>query len=314
MDRLVIVRAITVLVVAGALLGPPGCSSSPPTPAAPVLTSFEAMSLIVSPVAGDLPVQSLLREGVSPHAYAPRPSEMVALREAQLVILAHPHVDGWMAGLGAASDVVLFDDQADLDANEAHISAEHHEDVHDGDMDPHRWNDPQAVIEALPRLADALCDISPQDCPASRRRAAVFASKLSGMSDSLRDLARASEREGHCVVTAQPFMDQFLSRFDIPFVGPLSVSADVEPSPSSLSRIVREANQRGCHRMIVQSALENQLERRLAAEQGWEVVEVDPLGWGAPSYEHYLRDLLNVAIGFEQAVVASPSDTSVRTP
>jgi ABC-type Zn uptake system ZnuABC Zn-binding protein ZnuA len=314
MNRFFSTQVIATLVIVWALCGPTGCSSPPASPGASVLTSFEALNLIVTPIARDIEVQSLLREGVSPHAYAPRPSEMVALRRANLVVYAHPYVDGWMTGLGAASDVALFRDPTRMRVSDTTVDTEHHEDAHGENADPHRWNDPRAVIEALPALTSALCDVFSDNCPAMRRRAAVFASSLSVLADSLHNMARASAHAGHCVVTAQPFMDQFLSRFDIPFVGPLSVSADVEPSPASLSRVIREANERGCHRLIVQSALENRLEYRLAEEQGWEVVEVDPLGWGASTYQHYLTNLFTVAIGQEQAPVAPLSDSPVPTP
>ena len=58
-----------------------------------------------------------------------------------------------------------------------------------------------------------------------------------------------------------------------------------------MTRMIQEANERGCHRLVVQSALENRLERRLAAEQGWAITEVDPLGSGNESYQQYLKTL-----------------------
>ena len=280
-----------------------GCTA-PTDPKQPrILASFDAISLIVEQVVGDIPVSSLLEGGVSPHAYAPRPSEMVALREATLVVYAHPFVDGWMGGLRAQSSVSLFGEHS---LSHEGPSASGFEDPHSHEtgMDPHQWNDPEAVLDVLPGLADALCEALPADCPAVRRRTAVFASELSAFQDSLHSAKPDGDGSVRCFVTAQPFMDQFLTRFEFPFVGPLSVSADVEPSPTSLARMVGEAHARGCRHLIVQSAFENTLERRLAREQSWEIIEVDPLGYGAAMYQHYLRGL--------HTALMTPGEESVR--
>lgn len=295
-------RQLLIAWAVGALLLVGGCTSVPEDSQDTIVVSFEALRLITEPLAGDIPVHALLAEGVSPHAYAPRPSEIARLNRAPLVIFAHPWVDGWISDLAGGDHVSLFGDSSDLDGRSVEGFEEgdqstsndhgHHHD-HGGSDDPHRWNDPSAVIEALPRLSDALCGIDPDSCPVIRRRAAVFASRLASLQDSLaQEMSRkAASGEESCYITAQPFMDQFLDHFNVPYVGPLSVSADVEPSPSSLSRLLIDAEERKCDRLIVQTALENRLERRLAEERGWSIIEVDPLGYGASSYQQYLVGL-----------------------
>lgn len=303
--------SIRSIVLGGLLVLLSGCGTPSPSSQTSILTSFEALRLIVEPVAGDTDVAVLLQEGVSPHAYAPRPSEMVALRGAELAVYAHPHVDGWMAGLGARSELALFEhlEEADhaLDDTENEGASEHGTPHVGGAADPHVWNDPDAVIKALPRLSNTLCDVRPDECPALRRRTAVFASNLAVLRDSLMRAHGVERTEGRCFITAQPFMDQFLSRFGFGFIGPLSISADVEPSPTSLARTIRQANDQGCRHLIVQSVLENRLEKRLAAEQGWDVIEVDPLGYGVASYGDYLTGLYTALMSSEAGASAQAS-------
>lgn len=273
-----------------------------------IVTSFGALNGIVEPVAGSLSVSVLLPAGVSPHAYAPRPSDMAMLNRASLVVHAHSDIDGWMASLSSSRAVALFDSLTEP-AKDV-VSDDDHHGIHDHEgPDPHLWTDPVRVQEALPVLTDALCTVYPEQCATMRKRSAAFSSTLRALEDSLGQVAAQwqSGHEGTCFITAQPFMDRFLERFEFQFVGPLSPSADVEPSPASLSALISEASDRGCRILIVQDALENRLEKRLAAEQGWTLVTVDPVGGSASSYAAYLGRLM-------EALTDASKDSRLTTP
>ncbi len=190
------------------------------------------------------------------------------------------------------------------------VSDDDHHGTHDHEgPDPHLWTDPVRVQEALPVLTDALCTVYPEQCATMRKRSADFSSTLRALEDSLGHVAAEwqSGHEGTCFITAQPFMDRFLERFQFQFVGPLSLSPDVEPSPASLSALVSDASHRGCRILIVQDALENRLEKRLAAEQGWTLVTVDPVGGFASSYAAYLGRLM-------EALTDASNDSRLTTP
>jgi len=276
-------------------------------PAPGIVTSFNALRLIVQPLAGDIPVSSLLPEGVSPHAYAPRPSETVRLHRASLVVHAHPVIDGWIAEMTSAAHVAMFEEVWEVPSG--HGPESHPDDVHT-DGDPHFWTDPVAVSRTLPALADGMCAVFPEDCAPIRRRAAVFAGSLRAAQDSLAGIASTWQalHPDACFITAQPFVDHFLERFGFSFVGPISPSPDVEASPTSLSRLLSGASDRGCNTLIVQDALENRMEKRLAAERGWALVSVDPLGSSASSYTAYLGRLMSALT--EAPAAAGAASTS----
>lgn len=266
-----------------------------------IVTSFNAMRLIVEPLAGDLSVTTLLPAGVSPHAYSPRPSEIARLNRASLVVFAHPQVDGWISNLGDIPQLSVFEESdiaSETQTSLPNTASEGHD--HRG-QDPHVWNDPAVVRSVLPPVANALCGLYPDRCASFRRQATVFSASLIELQDSL--ILSASSWRGdnpdQCFITAQPFIDRFLVRFGFSFVGPLSGSPDVEPSPSSLAAFIDEASQHSCNTLIVQDALENRLERRLAAEQGWRVVSVDPLGHSVSTYEAYLSSLMSTLTASE---------------
>ena len=303
-----------------------GCQSAEERDAASepeILASFHAIQLIVEPLTGDIPVSTILRPGTSPHAYAPRPSEAVRMQKARLVVYAHDDIDGWVAEMAGGRARALFgsvDDGVDIridapsvedDAHDAIDSdpSSHAENEPDHHEDAHFWVDPVRINQALMPLADVLCQSFRNECAAIRRRATVQSVRLDSLNRALeaRAIAARSAGSDRCVITAQPFADQMLSRYDIPFVGPISVSADVPPSPGRLARITAEAAERGCRFLVVQSALQNRLEKRLAREEGWELIEVDPLGGSASDLESYLSSLFNVLTQMSDESPADPS-------
>lgn len=278
-----------------------------------ILASFHAIRLIVEPLTGGIPVSTILQPGTSPHAYAPRPSEAVHMQQARLVVHAHNDIDGWVAEMAGSKAVSLFAGLGHGDGPESNDpldDAVHDEsgmtDHHD---DAHFWTDPVRINQSLMPLADALCESFPEDCAAIRRRAVVQSVQLDSLHRSLETRAKAAQSggSGNCVITAQPFADHMLSRYGIPFVGPISISADVPPSPGRLSRITVEASERGCRYLVVQSALQNRLETRLAREEGWELIEVDPLGGSASDLESYLSNLFNALTQMSDESPADPS-------
>ena len=272
-----------------------GCMEPSRTDADPeIVTSFDALRHIVEPLAGDVAVHSLLPAGVSPHAYSPRPSEVAQLQNAALIVYAHANIDGWISTMSSSQGLALF---ANLPLESENHSAG---DPHSGnsfhsDGDPHVWNDPVLVGKAIPSLSTALCNAFQGRCPAVRRRANVFSASLIALEDSLQTVAREwqANNPDACFITSQPFIDRFLERFGFNFVGPLSISPDVEPSPTSLSTLLQDAERRSCSSLVVQDALVNRLEHRLASERQWMVISVDPLGGSASSYGEYLASLMN---------------------
>ena len=289
----------------------PGCGTEkiPESAESGIVTTFGALHGIIQPVVGERPVSVLLPPGISPHAYAPRPSQIATLNRASLVVYAHSDIDGWMADLSSRPSLALFE-SGSLDSKRSTDQRdESGQSTHDhGGQDPHMWSDPVLVMEALPAVTDRLCAVYAEGCSSMRRQATIFSGRLSILVDSLAQAASEwqSNNEEACFITAQPFMDRFLDRFGFRFIGPLSVSPDVEPSPASLSRLVSRASEQGCTTLIVQEALENRLEKRLAAEQRWDVVVVDPVGSPTSSYPAYLERMMQSLTNLPRATEQTP--------
>lgn len=258
----------------------------------PLMTTFGAIKLLVQPLASGRNVGVLLAPGISPHAYSPKPSDVRNVREAILLIYAHPDVDGWTSSMTNGARLALFQREGNALEDVEPVSGP--TGSHDHSDDPHYWTDPVAAGRAIRLLSDAICDIDPSRCAATRRQATAFSARIDSVQTMLQE--RFSSNEVECVVTAEPFLDRFLERFGVKHFGPISRSPELEPSPAGLAALIRAAKENGCSGLIVPSFQENRFAKRLAEEHDWEIIEVDALATEASSYEEYLVQLASAIL------------------
>lgn len=262
-----------------------GCSSPAKVESPDVMTSIPILSLIVEPIVGDLSVETLLSTGVSPHSYQPRPSEMQRLQTASLVVTAHEDVDGWAGSMAGERTFVLFG------AESAAGQAENSDTSHDA----HFWSNPDDVVRAIPQLVDRLCSMRPASCPAFRRRATMLSVRIDSVATVIGELFE-SQTPRPCVITAQPFVDRYLDRFDIARIGPITQSPEYEPSPASLSGVLENAQMSECSTLLLQNTVANSFMMRLAVENQWRTITLDALGGEATSYEEYLLEIARTLV------------------
>lgn len=236
-----------------------------------LITALPVIGLIIEPLLIDIDLDVLLKKGQSPHGYQIRPSEALFLNSATLMVTAHPDIDGWASELYPGPVLTLWSLP---------------------NTDPHFWTDPILVKEAIRKLSTKLCTTFPEKCISIRRRATYFSVRIDSV--SLEIERRLKSSQSSCVVTAQPFMNHFLNRFSIPLVGPLQSQPGHDPSPASLAKMLDQAQRQGCRALLVQAAIDNRAFKVLANDLKIPIIEVDPLGTHASSYEGYLMDLSKV--------------------
>jgi len=257
-----------------------GCTSSPSTQSdgQVIVTTMPVLGLIISPIAETYTVDILLKNGQSPHGFQISPSQAKTLSAMDLLVYAHPDIDGWATDLASENAIPLWG-EVEVEG-EGHQSSAH---------DAHYWTDPAAVLDALQTFSDALCERQPLNCVDYRRNANAFSVRIDSIQTQIR--AQLESIKEQCFVVAQPFMTQFLDRFDVASVGPLQPLPGHDASPKTLGEHMKQAKNAGCETLLVQEAVDNQAMVALAKDMDVKLVEVDPLGARAPTYEQYLLNL-----------------------
>ena len=270
-----------------ALLAAAGCGGGSEGDGRPVVvaTTTHAGDLVRA-VGGDrVDVRTLLRSGADPHDYEPRPSDVRAVSEAELVVRSGGEVDEWLGGVleGAGGDpeqLTLLDRVREL--------------RDDGEVDPHWWQDPRNAALAVVAIDGALGSADAKGRAAFTRRAAAYARRVRALDRGIARCIAAVPRARRKIVTTHDSLGYFARRYGIEVVGALipSLSTRAQPSARDVERLVRQIRRERVAAIFPESALNPKLERAVARETGARVggrLWADALGPADSASGTYLR-------------------------
>ncbi len=242
-----------------------------------VVTSIPPLAMIVSELGGDrVLVHSILPPGADPHTFEPRPSDAVAVAEADIVVVLGSSIDDWIGDLIVAPDRTVV---VRLDA-EGGVKDGAEGGADDGDErghDPHVWLDPTWVRDhALAPIHAALAAADPDASPRYGVAARAMAEQLADLEEDMRQaLALASTRS---FLAWHPAWEHFARRFGLHSVASVGEVEGREPSLRAMIGAVRAGRAAGVRAVLVEPQTDSRQAAVLAGELGVPLVTVDPLG------------------------------------
>ena len=288
-----------------------------------VMTTTTDLASIARAVGGDaVEVTAIASGDQDPHFIEARPSLMSGARNADLLVEVGMELEvGWEPLIlqGARNPKIQAGQPGHLDASEGVRKLE----VPTGTVDrsqgdvhpfgnPHYWLDPWNARVVSQEIADRLAQLSPQDAPAIRERAAAFRARLDAamfgadlakaaggdalwrMADG--DLPAALKAEaarrggalpplggwaarlapfrGAAVMTYHKSWPYLLDRFGLVTVGEIEPKPGIPPSPSHLLELIKAAQQAHAKAILVEPWYGNQAPDLVAGRTGAKVVSV----------------------------------------
>ena len=226
-----------------------------------VVATTTQVADLVRNVAGErASVDSILRPNSDPHDYEPRPSDAIAVAQADVVFRSGGDLDGWLDDVldsagGDAQRVTLIDSVR-----------------RDGD-DPHWWQDPRNAILAVRAIRDALIEADPNGRAGYERRAAAYTNRLRALDAQVaRCLGRvpAAQRK---LVTTHDALGYFARRYDIQVIGAVipSLSTQAQPSARDVNALVDQIEREHVRAIFPEAALPRKLEQAISREAGAQV-------------------------------------------
>lgn len=176
-------------------------------------------------VVGDkLTVKSLMGPGVDPHTYNPRPSDVVLLNDARLVVYTGFHLEGKMAELfsrlSERKAVVAF--QKDFPKNQVLFT--------DGiTPDPHVWFDTESWVHSMNGVVDKLVELYPKYELEFRENFYKFLLKVQKKTRELKLKLSEVPQERRVLITSHDAFHYFGRTFDIRVKALQGVSTSQEP-------------------------------------------------------------------------------------
>jgi len=252
-----------------------------------VLTTVLPITLFTRAVAGDCAtVTALIPPHQGPHDVQAKPADLVALRQARVLVKNGLELETFLDKLLASADnprLVVIDAsqgiptlQAEEDAHShfhSHAHGQDHE-HHHGAVNPHLWLDPLRAVRQVETIRDGLVKADPGCADGYRRNAAAYAAQLKQLNTEI--AAQLRPYRGRAFVAFHNFAPYFSQRYGLR-VDALVDVPEVNPSPVDLQRVAAAVKTSQLKALVSEPQEGNRSFNALARDLGVKVVVFDPL-------------------------------------
>jgi zinc/manganese transport system substrate-binding protein len=236
---------------------------------------------LVRSVGGErVELDTLVPADADPHDYEPRPSDAVALADADVVVKSGGDLDEWLDELiesagGDAPEVTLLDSVRAIDD------------------DPHWWQDPRNAILAVAAVRDTLAEADPEARRTYARNAAAYVRELRRLDGEIAHCMQSVPEGRRKLVTTHDSLGYLAERYDIEVVGAVipSLSTQAQPSAKDVDALVEQIEEERVEAIFPEVAVSQRLERAISRESGADVgreLWTDSLGGDGSGAETYL--------------------------
>ncbi|HYG96416.1 MAG TPA: metal ABC transporter substrate-binding protein, partial [Solirubrobacterales bacterium] len=246
----------------------------------------------------DVEVHQLLQPNSDPHDYEPRPSDVQAVAEADVVFASGDGLDEWVEEV--ASDSGTDAEVVDLAAvapirlpgegeeehapeeehaeeeehpedehapEEEHEEGEHH---HDSKYDPHWWHDPRNAEAAVGEIERTLIALEPSRKAEFELNAGAYEKRLRALDAGIAaciDSVSAADRK---LVTDHDAFNYFAGRYGIEVVGAVipSQTTQAQSSAKELSELADTIEAEDVQAIFPESSLSSKVAQAIADQTG----------------------------------------------
>jgi zinc/manganese transport system substrate-binding protein len=258
-----------------------------------VITTTTIIADIARNVGSDLvDVTSLVPPGADTHSFQARPSDMVLLSEADIVLANGLGLEGFLADILEAANVTPVivtadivpsvhtdhdEDEAEHDenevpvceANEAQIEAT--EEAHEhGECDPHVWGNPNNVMLMADTIAAAFTELDPDNAAVYQANADTYKAELEALDAEIAALFTDIPVKERLIVTNHDFLGYFAEHYGFTVIGTVipGISTLAEPNPRELAALSQQIEALGVKAIFVEFSATEDLSGALVAEIG----------------------------------------------
>lgn len=265
-----------------------------------VVASTTIVGDVVSQIGGDLiELTVLFPPGADPHTFEPRPQDLAAVSEADVIVIngldleealepvLEANATGTIVHASEGIEPLAFEGEEHDDEGEEH----HHE-----GGDPHTWVDPNNVIVWAENIAAALAGADPAHAAEYQANAEAYIAKLQDLDAWIRAQVTQIPAERRKLVTDHLIFGYFAEEYGLEQVGALvgSFSTNASPSAQELAALEDLIRAQNVPAIFVGKSVNPALAKQVAQDTGIEVVSLysgslSEAGGEADSYLKYMR-------------------------
>lgn len=253
------------------------------------VSSFSTiLTEIAEQVGGDrVAVTAHVKAGVDLHEYEPKPADLKAVGNAQLVLLTAKHMEGYVGKLKEATEtrgalVEVGNGFASLKMKPEKVPNHMVE-------DPHWWHSVANEEKAVRIVRDELIKVSPADKEAFTANAAKFLAKLDALEKWVKLKVAELPRDKRKLVTSHDAFQYFARENGFTIYAIEGVITEDQPSSKKVAELVSTIKAQGVKAIFLESIENPKVLKEITKETGAKVggtLYADGLGEGdASTYE-----------------------------
>jgi zinc/manganese transport system substrate-binding protein len=285
------ILAWAVLVLAGSLAAPADAAIN-------VVTTTEDLASIVKEVGGDkVSVDSIARGYQDPHFVEPKPSYIIRLHNADLLVVVGKELEAaWLPPLITQSrngkiqpngagylDASLTARIVDIPTGQITRAMG---DVHP-QGNPHYWLHPDNGRRIAKAVQNKLTELSGADADYFAQRYADFDRRLA--EGEKRWKAAMAPYKGLKIVTYHRSWTNFAEEFELDVVGYVEPKPGIPPSPAHTLTLVQEMKRLGIKIILVEPYFDLKTPQAIARDTGASVVVMPPSVGGTKEVQNYIQ-------------------------
>ncbi len=263
-----------------------------------IVTSTSDMASLAQEVGGDrVEVESIARGYQDPHFVEAKPSFLLKLRQADLLIVVGLDLEiGWLPPLitQSGNPRIQLNSGGYLDASQfaeilekpTGVVTRAMGDVHPFG-NPHYWLDPDNGRRIAQGIANKLAELRPSD-------AAYFNSRIADFDKRLTDAEKVWDAEmepfhGRKAVTYHRSWPNFLKHFGLVSVGEIEPRPGIPPTPSHTLELINMMKRDNVKILLVEPYFDLKTPNAIARDTGGQVVVMPPSVGGEKEITDYFK-------------------------
>jgi ABC-type Zn uptake system ZnuABC Zn-binding protein ZnuA len=238
-------------------------------------------------------VKSLLTGLESEHTYTPRPTDIMAIREASMLVKIGLGLEIWAEGLVANAQnprlLVLTTSRGvplmkGTDNNKADEPPTRKKEAHQGN--PHIWLDPENAKIMIRHITEGLIKLDPASKPFYLKNQAAYFRALDELQSQL--LQKVQALKNRKIITHHAAWPYFARRFGFIIRGNIMTQVGAEPSAQQIANLIKLIKRENIRVIVSEPQLNPRFPEILAKESGAKVAILTPLPGSVEGAESYL--------------------------
>ena len=223
-----------------------------------VVTSFSILENLVQILGGNhVNIINLVGRNADAHTYQPKPSDIVAISNADLIFFNGLEFEGWILRIIAAKE---FENKRIIASKGVNFLKNGKE------IDPHVWQSFDNIRIYVENITTALIKNRPDFSDDFQKNKEDFFNDLTSLENKLRLKISKIPKEKRVVITSHDAFGYLGRDFDIVFLAPIGLSLDTKASAEDVAKIINQVRAMNVKALFIENISDPRLLNQISNE------------------------------------------------